>query len=260
MLGAPRPIQHPVKFYERGERPLEIVASRQWYIRNGGRSKDLQQELIQRGREMAWHPSYMRHRYENWVEGLNGDWLVSRQRFFGVPVPVWYALDAEGEPDYDHPLLPSEDDLPIDPSIDVPAGYTADQRNRPNGFAGDPDIFDTWATSSLTPEIAACWEEAGSDLFDRVFPMDMRPQSHEIIRTWLFATVVRSHYEFDTPRHGRTARSPGGSSTLTARRCRSRRATSSRRWICSTRTAPTPCATGVRPPVPARIPPSARIR
>ncbi|HZL96441.1 MAG TPA: class I tRNA ligase family protein, partial [Vicinamibacterales bacterium] len=116
LQGDPKPITHNVKFYEKGDRPLEIVASRQWYIRNGGRSKELQQELIGRGREMTWHPAHMRHRYENWIEGLNGDWLVSRQRFFGVPIPVWYPLDADGEPDHDHPLLPSEDRLPIDPS------------------------------------------------------------------------------------------------------------------------------------------------
>ncbi len=196
MVGEARPIQHPVKFYEKGERPLEIVASRQWYIRNGGRSKELQQALIARGRDMTWHPTHMRHRYENWIEGLNGDWLVSRQRFFGVPIPVWYPLDADGEPDHDRPLLPSEDRLPIDPSTDVPDGFTAEQRNQPNGFIGDSDVFDTWATSSLTPQIAGQWED-DPDLFARVFPMDMRPQAHDIIRTWLFATVVRSHYEHD---------------------------------------------------------------
>ncbi len=195
LIGEPRPIQHPVKFYERGDRPLEIVTSRQWYIRNGGRDADLRAALVARGAEVTWHPTHMQHRYDNWVEGLNGDWLVSRQRFFGVPIPIWYALDEHGEPRYDEPLVPDEAGLPIDPSTDVPAGYREDQRDQPGGFMGDPDILDTWATSSLTPQIAGGWEEDG-DLFERVFPMDMRPQGHDIIRTWLFATMTRSHHEF----------------------------------------------------------------
>ena len=195
LIGEPREIQHPVKFYERGDRPLEIVTSRQWYIRNGGRDADLRAALVARGSEVTWHPAHMQHRYQNWVEGLNGDWLVSRQRFFGVPIPIWYALDEHGEPRYDEPLLPDESLLPIDPSTDVPEGYTESQRGEPGGFAGDPDILDTWATSSLTPQIAGRWEE-DNDLFEHVFPMDMRPQAHDIIRTWLFSTITRSHHEF----------------------------------------------------------------
>jgi valyl-tRNA synthetase len=195
LIGEPRKIEHPVKFYERGDRPLEIVTSRQWYIRNGGRDADLRAALVARGAEVTWHPAHMQHRYDNWVEGLNGDWLVSRQRFFGVPVPIWYALDEHGEPRYDVPLLPDESRLPIDPSTDVPDGYTENQRGEPGGFAGDPDILDTWATSSLTPQIAGGWEE-DDQLFAHVFPMDMRPQAHDIIRTWLFSTITRSHHEF----------------------------------------------------------------
>lgn len=197
MIGEPRAITHPVKFYEKGDRPLEIVTSRQWYIRNGGRDADLRDKLLARGAGLTWHPDHMRHRYSNWVEGLNGDWLVSRQRWFGVPVPVWYPLDANGETVHDSPLVPSEDFLPIDPSTDVPPGYSEDQRGKPGGFIGDPDVMDTWATSSLTPQIAGKWED-DNNLFQRVFPFDVRPQGHDIIRTWLFATMVRSHFEHNT--------------------------------------------------------------
>ena len=197
LIGEPKPIQHPVKFFEKGDRPLEIVTSRQWYIRNGGRDADLRAALVERGNALAWHPDHMRHRYVNWVGGLNGDWLISRQRYFGVPLPLWYRLDGECQPDYNAPIVPSLDSLPMDPSSDVPDGFTADQRGKPGGFMGDPDVMDTWATSSLTPQIAGRWG-TDDDLFARLFPMHMRPQSHEIIRTWLFATVVRSHFEHDS--------------------------------------------------------------
>ncbi|MDQ6875688.1 MAG: valine--tRNA ligase [Actinomycetota bacterium] len=195
--GEPRPITHPVKFYERGEKPLEIVSTRQWYLRNGGREPELRGPLLDRGRELAWYPEFMRTRYENWVEGLNGDWLISRQRFFGVPFPLWYPVDAAGNPMWDQPILADESALPVDPMADTPPGYAAGQRGTPGGFVGDPNVMDTWATSSLTPQIAGGWGR-DEDLFARVFPMDLRPQAHEIIRTWLFSTVVRSHLESDS--------------------------------------------------------------
>jgi valyl-tRNA synthetase len=194
LVGEPRPITHPVKFYERGERPLEIVTSRQWYVRNGGRDPELRDELIRRGKELAWHPDFMRVRYEDWVNGLTGDWLISRQRFFGVPFPVWYPIGPDGAVDHDRPIVPAEERLPVDPSTDVPDGYAPEQRDQPGGFTGDPDVMDTWATSSLTPQIASFWED-DPDLFQRLFPMDLRPQGHDIIRTWLFTSVLRSHFE-----------------------------------------------------------------
>ena len=195
LVGETREITHAVKFFEKGDKPLEIVTSRQWYLRNGGRSEELKAELLARGTELRWHPDYMRHRYDNWVQGLNGDWLVSRQRFFGVPFPVWYRLDEHGTVDHDDPILADEATLPVDPQAECPPGYTEDQRGRPGGFVGDPDVMDTWATSSLTPQIACGWRE-DDELFGLTFPMDLRPQGHDIIRTWLFSTVVRSHDEF----------------------------------------------------------------
>jgi valyl-tRNA synthetase len=190
LIGDPRPITHHVKFFEKGDRPLEIITSRQWFIRTIAHRK----ELIGRGEELRWVPGHMRARYENWVNGLNGDWCVSRQRFFGVPFPVWYRVDSNGAPDHRARLVPGESELPIDPSTDVPSGFRADQRDVPGGFTGDPDVMDTWATSSLSPFIVCGWETDPA-LWAQTFPMHLRPQAHDIIRTWLFSTVLRSHLE-----------------------------------------------------------------
>ena len=198
MDGEPKPTTRMTNFYEKGDKPLEIVTSRQWYLKNGGTDKKLNAELIERGNELNFHPDFMHVRYDNWVNGLNGDWLISRQRFFGVPFPLWYPLDANGEPDYEHPLTPHEDQLPIDPTNDVPEGYDESQRDQPNGFTAEKDIMDTWATSSLTPQIVTHWAEPGEEneaLFKATFPMDLRPQGQDIIRTWLFSSIDRAHLE-----------------------------------------------------------------
>ena len=192
--GEPTPTQRKANFYEKGDKPLEIVSTRQWYIRNGGRDADLKQTMLARGEELRWVPQHMKYRYDNWVAGLNGDWLVSRQRFFGVPFPVWYPLDADGEPDYRQPISAAEDTLPIDPSSEVPPGYDEAQRGQPGGFMADPDVMDTWATSSLSPQIVCGWER-DPELFSLTFPMDLNTHAHEIIRTWLFSRVVRAHFE-----------------------------------------------------------------
>ncbi|MFZ0667951.1 MAG: valine--tRNA ligase, partial [Acidimicrobiales bacterium] len=193
LIGDPKAIKHAVKFYEKGNNPLEIVSSRQWYVR----TMRMRPRLIERGRELEWHPPYMVQRYESWVEGLNGDWNISRQRFFGVPFPVWYPVASDGSIQYDDPIVASENRLPVDPATDLPEGFTADQRGVPGGFVGDPDVMDTWATSSLTPQIAGGWVD-DPQMFEQVFPMNLRPQSHEIIRTWLFSTVVRADLEHGT--------------------------------------------------------------
>lgn len=194
LRGDIRKITHPVKFFEKGDRPLEIVSTRQWYIKNSAHDEALRERLLAHGRQLQWHPEFMRVRYENWVEGLSGDWLISRQRFFGVPIPVWYPLDADGNPRYEEPLLPSEQQLPVDPSSDVPVGYEEAQRGVPGGFVGEVDVMDTWATSSLTPQLAGAWQR-DEELFNLVFPFSLRPQGQDIIRTWLFSTLLRSELE-----------------------------------------------------------------
>jgi valyl-tRNA synthetase len=172
LAAPPAPVTQTVKFYEHGYQPVEILTSRQWFVR----TVELKDALLARGGELAWHPDWMRSRFQNWVEGLAADWCISRQRFFGVPFPLWYR---------------------VDPSTDVPDGFSQADRGRPGGFAGAPDVMDTWATSAITPEIAGGWVD-DPDLFARVFPMDLRPQGHDIIRTWLFYSLARAHVEHGT--------------------------------------------------------------
>lgn len=187
LVGEPKPIMHPVKFYENGQRPLEFVPTRQWFIR----VLDHKEALLAQGRKIQWHPEHMLTRYEHWVQGLNQDWCISRQRYFGVPFPVWYPLDAQGQPQYNKPIYAPAEALPVDPLSEAPAGYKAEQRGKPGGFIGDPDVMDTWATSSLTPQIESHWG-VDADRHNKLFPMDVRPQAHEIIRTWAFYTIVKA--------------------------------------------------------------------
>ncbi len=191
LIGEPTPITHPVKFFEKGDKPLEIVSTRQWYIKNGARDEVLRSRLLELGQEIVWHPEFMRVRFENWVNGLTGDWLISRQRFFGVPIPVWYPLDSDGNPVFDSPIVATAASLPVDPSSDAAPGYDESQRGIPGGFQGEVDVMDTWATSSLTPQLAGGWDR-DPELYAKVYPFDLRPQGQDIIRTWLFSTLLRS--------------------------------------------------------------------
>jgi valyl-tRNA synthetase len=187
LVGDPKPTDQIVKFYEKGDRPLEFVPTRQWFIR----VLEHREALLAQGDKIQWHPSHMKTRYTHWVEGLNQDWCVSRQRYFGVPFPVWYPVAANGEPEFDHPIYADPDTLPVDPLTDSAPGFSEEQRNQPGGFFAEPDVMDTWATSSLTPQIQSHWD-IDSERHASLFPMDIRPQAHDIIRTWAFYTIVKA--------------------------------------------------------------------
>jgi valyl-tRNA synthetase len=189
LIGEPKAITHAVKFYEKGDRPLEFVTSRQWFIR----LLDHKEELLSQGKKIVWHPEHMQSRYQNWVEGLNSDWCISRQRFFGVSFPVWYPVKDNGSIDYEKPIFAKEGDLPVDPLSEPAPGYNESQRDKPGGFSGDLDVMDTWATSSLTPQIQSYWG-LDNTRHKKLFPMDLRPQGHDIIRTWAFYTVVKAYF------------------------------------------------------------------
>lgn len=197
LTGEPRKVKQAVKYYEKGDRPLEFVPTRQWFIN----ILDHKEDLLAQGKKIAWHPSHMAHRYQIWVEGLNQDWCISRQRYFGVPFPVWYPIGLDGVVDYNNPILAPKARLPVDPMSEAPPGYTEVQRDLPGGFTGDPDVMDTWATSSVSPLIQSM-AATDPERHAKLFPMDIRPQSHEIIRTWAFYTIVKAWMHFkEVPWH-----------------------------------------------------------
>jgi valyl-tRNA synthetase len=187
LVGEPKPTDQIVKFFEKGDRPLEFVPTRQWFIR----TLEHKEELLAQGDKIQWHPAHMKTRYSHWVEGLNQDWCISRQRYFGVPFPVWYEVGKDGQPDFSSPIYAEPSSLPVDPLTDVAPGYTEEERDLSGGFTAEPDVMDTWATSSLTPQIQSHWG-IDPDRHAKLFPMDIRPQAHDIIRTWAFSTIVKA--------------------------------------------------------------------
>ena len=186
-MAEPEPIEHTVKYYEKGDRPLELVPTRQWFVR----LLDKKDALLAKGAQIEWHPESMGIRYRDWTQNLQLDWCISRQRYFGVPIPVWYPLDGSGRPDHAHPIVAEPGQLPVDPMTATPPGFQETGRDQPGGFTPEVDIFDTWFTSSMTPQISSHW---GLDpkRHRKLFPADLRPQSHEIIRTWAFYTIAKS--------------------------------------------------------------------
>lgn len=183
MLKSQRTIAHSVKCAERSGSPLELIPTSQWYIM----IMDKKHDLIHKARDCQWHPHYMRTRLENWIEGLNQEWCISRQRYSGVPFPVWYSKRRNEEGNV---ILADISQLPVDPLVDLPIGYTREEVD------ADTDVMDTWATSAISPQLSSLGIAPGYMLDEKrhhkLFPCDLRPQGHDIIRTWAFCTIVKS--------------------------------------------------------------------
>jgi valyl-tRNA synthetase len=184
LLIAQKKITHSVNIHERCKNEVEILNSLQWYIK----ILDKKKIFIELGKKIKWHPPFMRTRYENWISNLGWDWAISRQRFFGIPFPVWYCEKC-GEV-----KLAEEKDLPVDPLTDKPKGKCA--KCGSSKFTPEKDVLDTWATSSISPQLALQLFFSEKEA-QKMIPMNLRPQAHDIISTWLFYTVVRSNFHFD---------------------------------------------------------------
>ncbi len=189
LILAEKEVLKMVKCAERSGAPLEILVTPQWFVK----ILDKKKQFLEKSAQCNWYPKYMKVRLDNWIDGLNWDWCISRQRFFGVPIPVWYSKRAGEEGKV---IVPRIQDLPVDPLKDLPHGYSKDE------VTGDSDVMDTWATSSVSPQInsQAINEKYASDFIrhQKLFPADLRPQAHEIIRTWTFYTIVKSFLHQDT--------------------------------------------------------------
>ncbi len=175
-------VMQSVRVHERDDTPVEYIVTLQWFVR----VLEFKKELLEAGEQVVWHPAHMKSRYREWVENLGWDWCISRQRYFGVPIPVWYC-NACGKV-----ILPTEEQLPIDPTEQQP---TLACECGSTSFKPEEDVMDTWATSSMSPQIVGHWL-TDRHLYEKVFPMSLRPQAHEIIRTWAFYTIVKSYHHF----------------------------------------------------------------
>lgn len=185
LLLSQKPIRHVVNVHERCKTDIEILNTKQWFIKY----LDLKDELLKRGKELKWYPAYMKARYDNWIKGLQWNWCISRQRYFGISIPVWYCKKCS------EVILADESQLPVDPITDKPPVKKCPKCSG-DEFEPEKDVLDTWATSSLTPQLAAELMK-GKPTYNRLSPMDLRAQAHDIITTWLFDTVVKSHMHHD---------------------------------------------------------------
>ncbi len=178
------PVTQTVKCAERSGAPLEILATKQWFVK----TLEHREAMLKRSAELNWYPKAMKNRLDNWINGLSWDWCISRQRFFGVPFPVWYSkrTGEEGKA-----IFASPDQLPVDPLVDLPHGYTRDE------VEADKDVMDTWATSAVSPQLSShgISKDFAIDYerHQKLFPADLRPQAHEILRTWAFNTILKGH-------------------------------------------------------------------